>query len=90
VYAITSNDNDEILYVGKNKKKTIFDRAWQHVNAGDTSDLKSMVTLYPTKSQDVSGYQIRWIEIVDPRERYFFEMFAIGVLRPKMNYKRGS
>lgn len=88
VYLISYNISGEILYIGKKASKTIYDRAWQHVNTGATSDLKNMVTLYSDLQNDLTCYGMRWIEITDDRDRYFFEAFAMGVLRPRMNFKK--
>lgn len=83
VYAIAhQSDPDLIVYVGKTETATIAKRAWQHVFAGAGSDLKKMAEDNPTL------YLIRWLEIRDPTERHFFEAFAIGVLAPKMNYRK--
>lgn len=88
VYLVSHKNNDEIVYAGKNETKTIADRALQHVNNNENSDLKAMVNLYTDLPKVLTDYEIRWIEIKDPKERHFFEAFVIGTLRPRMNFKK--
>ena len=88
VYLISLSGSNEILYIGKNESQTVYGRAWQHVYTGATSDLKAMIKLYDDLPQELTEYQIRWIQIDDPRERHFFEAFAMGVLCTRMNFKK--
>jgi len=88
VYAISLKGSDDILYIGKNETATIAERAKQHIYMREHSDLKTMIKRYPDLAQNLQDYCIRWIDIPMPDDRHFFEAFAIGVLRPRMNFKK--
>ena len=86
VYIILTSLDSQIVYAGKtNAQNYISRRMKDHRNGNSGSDLPIMIRKYPDLPQDVTEYDIKFIEIQDLRERCFFEQFVIGVLKPKLN-----
>ena len=84
VYAISTPD-DDLVYVGKTRTKTISGRIKDHRYMGERSDLRGMLKVFNDYPQEIDKYLVRCIEVADPRERTFFEYFTIGVLSPPFN-----
>lgn len=85
VYLISTPDDDEIVYIGKTKTKTIAGRIEDHRSIGTDSNLRRMLELYPKYPKEIKEYHIRCKEIKNERERTFFKYFAIGILQPHFN-----
>lgn len=84
-YAISTPDDNGIVYVGKTLTKSVIGRVADHRNINTKSDLKGMLKFSPTYSQNIGDYLVRCIEIPDGRQRSLFEHFAISVLQPTFN-----
>jgi hypothetical protein len=65
--------------------KTVIGRLENHLTKNQTSDLKVMLKMHPKYPQDADRYLVRCMEVIDARERAFFESFLIGILRPVFN-----
>jgi len=86
VYMISTPDDNEIVYVGKTRTKSVAGRVKDHRSINTNSDLKGMLSkLFKDYPQDIDNYLVRCIEIRDPRERTFFEHFLISILQPHFN-----
>lgn len=85
VYVISTPNDKEIVYAGRTKTKSVVGRIRDHRSINTSSDLKGMVRINPSYPQGIDSYRVRCIEIIDPRERLFFEHFVIGVLKPTFN-----
>ena len=85
VYIISTPDDKEMVYTGRTKTKSVTGRVQDHRRINTGSDLKGMLKTHKSYPQETDDYKVRCIEIIDPRERTFFEYFVIGVLKPAFN-----
>ena len=88
VYAISTPDNDKIVYVGKTKTKSIPGRMYDHLmhkHLDTDSDLANMVLRREYLPQDYSSYLVRYVPLENSRDRMRFEMFTISILNPELN-----
>ena len=88
VYTISLPNDDEIVYVGKTKTKTIPGRMHDHLmhkHLDTDSDLANMVLRRSELPQDYENYLVRYTPLEDSRMRMRFEMFAISSLNPRLN-----
>jgi len=88
VYAISTPDNDKIVYVGKTKIKSIPGRMYDHLmhkHLDTDSDLANMVIRREHLPQDYSSYLVRYVPLENSRDRMRFEMFTISILNPELN-----
>ncbi len=85
IYCISTPADDEIVYVGKTRSKSVIGRMKDHRSINTNSDLKGMLKLFPEYPQSIDDYLIRCIEVTDSWQRAFTEHFAIGVLQPPFN-----
>lgn len=85
VYTIARPDTDEIVYVGRTKTKGIAGRVSDHRSIDTTSDLRGMLRQNPQLPQQTDAYRVRYVVVQDPRDRLFFEYFAIACLAPTLN-----
>jgi len=87
VYLATSQDDCEIMYVGRTKRNTKGDlttikarmQAHKGRGKGRTSDLRNKV------GDECLRYNTRAVKVEDDRERLLLEHFLIGALMPKHN-----
>lgn len=85
VYLISTPDDTRVVYAGMTVRQIVADRFHDHCHLRGGSNLRGILPSHPDCPQDPFAYRARWIAIDDPRERRFFESFAIGVLRPPFN-----
>jgi hypothetical protein len=85
VYAIFRPDGAEVVYVGRNKTKTIADRIEQHRYGSTGADLRGMLETHRVLPQNIDDYGVRYRVVEDERDRFFFENFVIAGLEPPMN-----
>ncbi len=87
VYLISTPDDNEIVYVGKTRTKSVIGRLSDHRTKDTKSDLKRMLKLklFSDYPQEVNNYLVRCVEVVDSRKRTFFEHFSISILQPPFN-----
>jgi hypothetical protein len=85
VYVISDPDDREIVYVGKTVKKSIIGRLIDHRSTDTKSDLRGMLKLFLNYPREIDYYLVRCIEVIDQRERTFFEHFSISVIQPPFN-----
>ena len=86
VYVILSPLDVRVVYAGKTNDQGHICRRMQDHRSGNASrDLPVMLQHHQDLVQDIDQYQVKWIEIQDPRDRYYFEQFMTGVLRPILN-----
>ena len=85
VYAILVPDDSEVIYVGRTKTKGVAGRIADHRSINTPSDLRGMLKNNPQLPQQIDEYRVRYVPIEESRDRLFFEMFAIGCLRPRLN-----
>ena len=84
VYAISTPDDSEIVYVGQTAKSVI-DRLVDHRSIDTKSDLKGILTLSPDYPKQIDNYLVRCVEVPDVHDRIFLENFSISVLQPSFN-----
>jgi hypothetical protein len=84
VYVISA-PSGEPIWVGRTKVNMVIGRLQNHLTKNQTSDLRVVLKRHPEYPQDADRYLVRCMEIVDARERAFFESFLIGILRPVFN-----
>ena len=86
VYCISLPDDRKIVYIGQTRSKKVIGRVRDHRSNNGTSDLRCMLKNgtgdYP---QAVDEYVVRCIEVADPKQRAFFEHFAMAVVQPPFN-----
>jgi len=85
VYAISTPDDREIVYVGKTLTKSVIGRLSDHRSIDTKSDLKGMLKLFSDYPQEIDHYLVRCVEVADPRKRTYFEHFSISILQPPFN-----
>ena len=85
VYAISTPADDEIVYVGRTKIKSIAGRIADHRTGNGTSDLREKLRHNAHMPQALEQYFVRYVRVTEPRPRLFFEHFAIGCLAPRLN-----
>ncbi len=86
VYLISlPGDPESLLYVGRTKSKTVHGRLCDHCRIDTGSDLRGILLRRPQYPQAPADYGFRWIEVADPSERAYLEMFAIAILQPTFN-----
>ena len=85
VYVISTPNDKEIVYAGRTKTKLVIGRIKDHRSTNTNSDLRGMVRINPSYPQGIDTYRVRCTEIIDYKERLFFEHFVIGVLKPAFN-----
>jgi hypothetical protein len=85
VYAISTPNDGEVVYVGKTLTKSVIGRLSDHRSICTTSDLKGMLKLFPNYPQEINNYVVRCIQIDDPRRRTFVEYFIISAIQPAFN-----
>ena len=78
VYAISSRDDDTIIYVGETLD--IVRRMKDHLSGTSSFSEKAKVP-----ENELKWYQIRYRRMANERQRKLFESYAIGVLKPKFN-----
>jgi len=83
VYMIICNGKS--VYVGKTRTGTIGTRMRDHVNITEPSDLNQMIKRHTDFPQEVSEYEVQYIEISNDRRRGLVEDFVISVLNPPFN-----
>lgn len=83
VYLISCNE--KLIYVGKTRTGTIGTRIRDHVNITEPSDLNQMIKRHTNFPQQISEYDVQYIEIFDDRHRGLIEDFVISVLNPPFN-----
>lgn len=79
VYAISSRDDDTIIYVGETSD--IVSRMKDHLSGTSSFSKKAKVP-----ETELKWYQIRYRRMANERQRKLFESYAIGVLKPKFNF----
>ena len=79
VYAVSSRDDDTIIYVGETSD--IGRRMRDHLSGTSSFSKKLGIS-----ENELKWYQIRHRRMANERQRKLFESYAIGVLKPKSNF----
>lgn len=79
VYAISSPDDDTIIYVGQTSD--IVNRMNNHLSGASTFSKKVKIP-----ENELKRYKIRYRRMANEKQRSFFESYVIGVLKPKFNF----
>jgi len=79
VYAISSRDDDTIIYVGETSD--MVRRMRDHLSGNSSFSKKLKIP-----ENELKWYQIRYRRMANERQRKLFESYVIGVLKPKFNF----
>jgi len=86
VYLILSPPDGHVVYAGMTQHRNhICRRLGDHRNGNASCDLPVMLSQHAEMPQAIEEYRVKWLEIEDPRDRYLFEQFVVGVLSPELN-----
>ena len=80
IYVISDRNDNEIIYAGESGQVT--DRLRHHVSGTNPSDLKQKTGL---DFNDLKWCKVRYRRMANDRQRKLFELYVIGVLKPKFN-----